>query len=226
MVGARTWPARALWAASPLGGPSISWVAGQLVEERLRELHRAQRCPRHQLVTTHPGSPCTELCSSPEGRSPSAGCLAPVGRLPPPLGALRLPSGADVPSTPAAAAALSLRTTVRRGCSAARPPGGRRGVPVTKRRNLRVSGEQVGWGLAVGQREAGSRRARAGCPTARVPQSAPPRPGLRCALRRGQHGPSLPPAPQPLPRAVSAAPPALLHRVQLAQHFQQRAHRR
>lgn len=100
------------------------------------------------LPQTHGNHP-TPIGCSPEGRSPSAGCLAPAGRLPPPLGALRLPCGTDVPSAPRLAAWLSLRTTVRRGCSAARPPGGRRGVPVTKRRNLRgAGGGQAGCGQA------------------------------------------------------------------------------
>lgn len=53
-----------------------------------------------------------------------------------PLSPTALPQPVLPLPAPAMAACDSLRTTVRRGCRAARPPGGSRGEPVTKRRNL------------------------------------------------------------------------------------------
>ena len=53
-----------------------------------------------------------------------------------------VPAEMGAPSAPAAPPAAPegcLHTTVRRGCSAASPPGGRRGAPVTKRRNALCS---------------------------------------------------------------------------------------
>ena len=164
--------------------------------------HLAHLAHTHTQPGTHP----------PEGRSPSAALLTPGGRLPAsPLGTLRLPCGALAPSTPLSPLApplwLCLRTTVRRGCSAASPPGGRRGVPVTKRRNLRRQ---------LAGAEQAHERAKA-CRHAHMQNRGTP-----YAFQRARRRAAAP--------HTSTAPhhrsPALLHGIKLREHLQQRSHRR
>lgn len=142
-----------------------------------------------------------------------------LGTPPPPLQLPMIPARhqasnlAPQPRAPAMAAWDSLRTTVRRGCSAASPPGGSRGVPVTKRKNLRREGRAgwMSWDTIQPLHPQHAEELSCHCSEASAGS-------MRASPTQHKHTTA---SSATSPHRTA---PALLHSVQLRQHLQQEAH--